>query len=93
MSMRRDELEELQAKLAALDLSDDQRLLLDGVLRLAWDVVASQRSLDSEFDGCFEPEEADLIMAYRSATPTNSITRSITRSGGSSSSITRAVRP
>lgn len=93
MTMRKAELEELHAKLAALDLSDDQRLLLDAVLRLAWDFVGSRGSLDAEFDGSFEPGEAELIMAYHSAAPTNSITRSITQEGGTTSSITRAVQP
>lgn len=72
MSIGEKELEELCAKLVALDLSDDQRLLLDKVLKIAWDYAASQRQLDAEFGGCFEPEEAAAIMAYPSDSTKNS---------------------
>jgi hypothetical protein len=88
MSISTQELEELCAKLAELELSDDQRLLLDNVLKIAWDFVGSHSSLDAQFDGCFEPDEAGAIMAYQSAPSSNSITRA---TGGSS--ITRAVQP
>jgi hypothetical protein len=64
MPISNEELEELCAKLAALELSDDQRLLLDKVMKIAWDFVGSKGDLDAQFDGCFEPGEAALIMAY-----------------------------
>jgi hypothetical protein len=92
MSISNQELEELCAKLAALELSDDQRLLLDSALKIAWDFVGAEGSLDAEFDGCFEPDEAEMIMAYHGVTPTSSITKSITRAPGTTS-ITRAVHP
>jgi hypothetical protein len=80
------EIEQLCAKLAALELSEDQRALLDGILAIAWDYVGSHGTLEAEFNGCFEPDEAALILAYQSAPQSNSITRSL---GGSS--ITRSV--
>lgn len=92
MPISNQELEELCATLAALELSDDQRLLLDNVMKIAWDFVGSHGDLDAQFDGCFEPGEAAEIMAYHSATPNSSITRSITRATGTAS-ITRAVQP
>jgi hypothetical protein len=97
MSISDQELEQLCAKLAGLELSDDQRRLLDAVLQIAWDFVSSHSSLDAQFDGCFEPDEAELIMAYLGAdeatsttkSVTKSITKSITKASGSAS-ITRA---
>ncbi len=69
MPISNEELEELCAKLAALELSRDQRLLLDKVMKIAWDFVGSKGDLDGQFDGCFEPREAALIMAYRTRDP------------------------
>jgi hypothetical protein len=92
MPISQQELEELRAKLAALELSDDQRTLLDSVMRIARDLAGAHSVLDAEFDGCFSPGEAEVIMAYSDATPTGSVTTSITRASGSAS-ITRAVDP
>lgn len=64
MSVSKQALDELCAKLRALELSDEQRLVLDKVLEIAWDYVNIQLKLDVQFDGCFEPEEAAVIMAY-----------------------------
>jgi hypothetical protein len=83
-----EELDELNTKLNALDLSDAQRALLNAVLQIAWDCVGSHASLDAEFNGSFEPGEAASIMAYQHSAHHDSITRSV-----GPSSITRAVRP
>lgn len=64
MPFSKEELEELCTKLAELELSDDQRLLLGKVLKIAWDYAGEKLRLDAEFDGCFEPGEAGVIMAY-----------------------------
>lgn len=90
MKISSQELEELRTKLAELELSDAQRHLLDAVLRIAWDLVGSQASLDAEFDGCFEPGEAEAIMAYLSAPRNHSITQSVPTPTGAAS-ITRTV--
>ena len=92
MSIDQTAIDDLRAKLAALDLTTEQRAFLDAIQRIAWDLVGSQSSLDAEFDGCFEPGEAEMIMAYPGAEQAASITRSITRASGTSS-ITRAVQP
>lgn len=85
------ELEELRVTLAALDLTPEQRQLLDNVLKIAWDFATTNDDLDAQFNGSFTPEEAEVIMAYHSATPTMTASKSITRASGASSSITRAV--
>ena len=64
MTIEKKELDELRVKLAELELSDAQRLLLDKVLKIAWDHVAVQHQLDAAFDGSFSPEHAAAIMAY-----------------------------
>jgi hypothetical protein len=64
MSIDKAELDELCAKLADLRLSEDQRRLLDKILKIAWDYASAQRQLDADFDGCFEPEEAVVITNY-----------------------------
>lgn len=64
MTFSKEELEELCAKLADLELSDDQRVLLGKVLKIAWDYAGVKLRLDAEFDGCFEPGEAGVIMDY-----------------------------
>jgi hypothetical protein len=89
MSITNEELEELCAKLDALDLSETQRSFLDNVLKIAWDCVGSHASLDEEFDGCFEPGEAALIMQYQDSTSDTSITKKI----GENSNITRKIHP
>ncbi|MFL6140556.1 MAG: hypothetical protein ACJ72N_01640 [Labedaea sp.] len=87
-SISEQELQELSAKLDALDLSPAQRALLRNVLQIAWDLVGSQTALDKEFDGSFKPVEAARILAYLGSPSQHSITRSF---GGSS--ITRSTNP
>jgi hypothetical protein len=92
MSIDQSALDDLQGKLAALDLTAEQRSFLDAIQKIAWDLACAQTSVDAEFDGSFAPGEAEMIMAYHGATSANSITRSIT-GPSSTTSITRAVQP
>lgn len=64
MTIDERELDELRVKLAELKLSDNQRLLLDKILKIAWDHVVVQHQLDIEFEGSFSPAHAAAIMAY-----------------------------
>jgi hypothetical protein len=41
-----------------------QRALLDAILRFAWNASAKEKALEKGFDGCFKPDQAELIMAY-----------------------------
>jgi hypothetical protein len=45
-------------------LTAPQRVLLDAILSIAWNATAPEKSLESGFDGCFEPNQAKLILAY-----------------------------
>ena len=99
MEISNEKLEELCATLADLELTPEQRQLLDNVLKIAWDFATTNDDLEAQFNGCFEPEEAAVIMAYHSATPVTTVSKSITRGAGSitraagaTHSITRAVQ-
>lgn len=45
-------------------LSAGQEKLLDAILKIVWEVSASDDTLASGFEGSFKPEEADLILSY-----------------------------
>jgi hypothetical protein len=45
-------------------LTGPQLALLDAILSIAWNATAREESLESGFDGCFEPHQAKLILAY-----------------------------
>ncbi|HEV2782536.1 MAG TPA: hypothetical protein VGX25_24345 [Actinophytocola sp.] len=77
-SITQEELTDLCDKLRELDLTEAQRALLDAILRIAFDATVPEESLDDEFDGCFEPDQAAVILAYQDASITSSamITRS-----------------
>jgi hypothetical protein len=45
-------------------LSDEQILLFDAILRLAWRATTAQESVGDEFEDSFEPHQAGLIVAY-----------------------------
>ncbi|MDQ3786371.1 MAG: hypothetical protein M3422_03900 [Actinomycetota bacterium] len=91
MQISNKELQELCTTLAELVLSQEQRQLLDNVLKIAWDFATTNTDLDAQFNGSFEPKEAEVIMAYHSATPSTTVSTSITRAPGGPSSITRAT--
>jgi hypothetical protein len=50
-------------------LTEPQRALLDAVLSFAWNATAPEESLMSGFDGCFEPNQAELILSYHPVPP------------------------
>lgn len=81
-----EEVEDFCAKLNALDLSDAQRALLNAILKMAWDMT--HENLDLQFDGCFEPDQAALIMAYLDTTPTSLLSPS-----AGTSLISRSIGP
>ncbi len=92
MEISNDDLRQLCDRLANLDgLTAEQRQLLDNVLKIAWDFATTNEDLEAEFNGCFEPEEAAVIMAYHSTTPLSMVSKSITRAAGETNSITRAT--
>ncbi|MET0235057.1 MAG: hypothetical protein ABW224_10500 [Kibdelosporangium sp.] len=47
--------------------SDAQRAFLDAILKTAWSFAAKEDSLQQGFDGCFEPAEAEDILAFSAA--------------------------
>jgi hypothetical protein len=44
--------------------SPEQKNLLDAILRIAWKKASTAEALEDGFDGCFKPDEADLILKY-----------------------------
>jgi hypothetical protein len=50
-------------------LTARQRVLLDAILSIAWNATAPEESLESGFDGCFDPNQAKLILAYHPVGP------------------------
>ena len=62
MTINKEELRELRVKLDGLDLSEEQRRLLDEIVRIAWVVADQGDALDAQFDDSFEPGEAAAIM-------------------------------
>ena len=91
MVTKDEQLQQLCDKLTGLDLSDDEKTLLKAILRIARDFVNAGGDLAGEFDDCFEPGDAELILAYHGTAPVSTVSKSITRAGVSSS-ITRAVQ-
>jgi hypothetical protein len=75
-------------KLNKLELTPEERQLLNAILRIVWDVTAPDASPEKEFDpklgGCFEPGQAEIIMAYQTEPTYESVTKSF-----ESTSITR----
>jgi hypothetical protein len=87
LSISNEEVDDLCTKLKNLedDLSPAQALLLNTILRIAHDVTVPQEPLDKEFDGCFEPGQAAMILSYQEGAPAkqaNMITRSFGAGGG-----------
>jgi hypothetical protein len=44
-------------------LGEKQKELLDAICEVAWEISA-ENDLESGFDGCFTPDQADLIVRY-----------------------------
>jgi hypothetical protein len=45
-------------------LDERQRLLLDAILKIAWNKAMTPECLEQEFNGAFTPDQADLILKY-----------------------------
>jgi hypothetical protein len=83
-------------KLTKADLTPEERELLNGILKIVWDVAGPSGSPDKEFDGCFEPGEAALIGAYLKAPSETTVSKSVdgaTVSRGGLKSITGGGTP
>jgi hypothetical protein len=78
------EVNDLCEKLNGMELSDAQRTLLDGILKIAWDATAADDALEAGFDGSFEPGQAALLISYHSAPAMSAqmIGRTVTGSTG-----------
>jgi hypothetical protein len=73
---------DLCAKLDALELTPAQRALLTAILKIAADLARPFELFDEEFDGCFEPDEAAMIMAYPHAGSVSMVSKGISKSTG-----------
>jgi hypothetical protein len=69
ISISATDLETFHAKLKD-GLSDNQKKLLDAILRIAWQVTAEEESLSQGFDCSFTPNEAKLLLAYKQPSQT-----------------------
>ena len=72
-----DELRELSDKVTRLELTEEQRALLDAILKAAW--IAVEQAIEGEFAASFEPGQAQLAVSYHpgASTGTFSIKGSI----------------
>jgi hypothetical protein len=91
-----DEVDDLLAKLDALDVNDAQRALLVAVFKVAVDVQegnrGDERPFSEQFAAAFKSSQADRVLAYAEvAPPRNPGTDSIIRSTGPSASTTAAA--
>lgn len=72
----------LCAKLKKCGLTQAERTLLEKALKVARHTTNPHAQFDLEFDDCFEPGEAALIMKYSPLLDKGSITK-LTEGGGS----------
>lgn len=67
-------------KLRNAELTQEERELLNAILRIAWDVTgpsgSPEKSYDPAFDGCFEVGQAEVIMAYLGTASDLTVTKS-----------------
>ena len=78
-SISNDQLDDFCTKLEGFKgtLSQPQRDLLEAILKIAWTATEPEESIATEFDGCFKPKHAELILAYGPGGPVTMVPRLI----------------
>jgi hypothetical protein len=50
-------------------LTGPQQALLDAIVGIAWNASVKEEYFQEEFEGCFTPDQAELLLAYSPGGP------------------------